>query len=256
LPVQSPAVDMAALTTPELERRRAEALASGDASLAAACQAEVAARRARHHTGEMLDVYDDSLRHLGVKERGLVHLDGDWHRSFHCWLVSPGRRSIVLQRRARTKATFPGALDVSVAGHYAAGEGLADVCREGPEELGLPLRPEELVPLGRQVDMARHGFLLDREVADVFALVTEVAPQGLRPDPAEVAAVLDLPIAAALALFRGEAGAVRAVEHVPGRPPRALDVRGADFTSHHDRYLARIALQAERLADGLPPIFV
>lgn len=249
-------MDMDGLTTPELERRRGEALAAGDTALAAALAARVAARRARHHTGEMLDVYDDSLRPLGVKERGLVHLDGDWHRSFHCWLVSPGRRSILVQRRARTKATFPGALDVTVAGHYRAGEGLPGVCREGWEELGVELRPDELVPLGRVVDAARHGFLLDREVADVYALVTDVAPEDLRPDPEEVAAVLDLPIAGALALFREEAEEAPAGEYAPGRGAHGLRVRRTDFTAHHDRYLARVALQAERLADGLPPLWI
>ena len=243
-------------TTPELERRRAEALAAGAPAEAAALSAEIAARRARHHTGEMLDVYDDSMRHIGVKERGLVHLDGDWHRSFRCWLVSAARRSLVVQRRAPSKATYPGALDCSVAGHYGAGESLAGVCREGAEELGLPLHPEALVPLGRVVDAARHGVLLDREVADVYALVTDVPPAALRPDPAEVAAVLDLPIASALALFREEVDLVEAAEHAPGRPPRTVSVRRGDFTAHHDRYLARIALQAERLADGLRPLWI
>jgi isopentenyldiphosphate isomerase len=249
-------MDTDRFTTPELERRRAEALAAGAPAEAGALSAEIAARRARHHTGEMLDIYDDSMRHIGVKERGLVHLDGDWHRSFHCWLVSSARRSIVLQRRARTKATYPGALDCSVAGHYGAGESLAGVCREGAEELGLPLHPGALVPLGRVVDAARHGILLDREVADVYALVTDVPPAELRPDPAEVASVLDLPVASALALFREEAEAVDAAEYAPGGPPRAVPVRRGDFTAHHDRYLARIALQAERLACGLPPLWI
>ncbi len=243
-------------TNPELERLRAEAFARGAAAEAEACGAEIRARRERHRTGEMLDVYDDSLRPAGVKDRGLVHLDGDWHRSFHCWLVSPRRRTIVVQRRSAAKATYPGALDVSVAGHYGAGETLAEVCREGEEELGLRLPPERLVPLGRAVDMARHGYLLDREAADVFAYVTDVPLEDLRPDPAEVASVLDLPIAAALALFREEAVAARAAQRSPGRGPDVVEVRLAEFTVHHDRYLARVALQAERLADGLGPLCI
>ena len=109
-------------TNPELERLRAEAFARGAAVEAEACGAEIRARRERHRTGEMLDVYDDSLRPAGVKDRGLVHLDGDWHRSFHCWLFCPERRAVYLQRRAASKRTYPGFLDTSVAGHLRAGE--------------------------------------------------------------------------------------------------------------------------------------
>src|SRR5712692_760392 len=58
--------------------------------------------------------------------RGAVHRDGTWHRSFHCWVVRSGARGpeLVLQRRAASKDTWPGAWDVSAAGHYRVGEGL------------------------------------------------------------------------------------------------------------------------------------
>jgi len=243
-------------TSPELMAARAGALAAGRTAEAAALADEIDLRLRRYFTGEMLDVYDDSLRPAGTRERGAVHLDGDWHRSFHCWLVSPARGTLLVQRRALAKATYPGALDVSVAGHYRAGEGLVEVCREGEEELGLPLPPAALVPLGRAVDMARHGILIDREVADVYGYVTDVEPAALGLDAREVASVLDLPLPAALALFCGAADRVQALEWAPGLAPRAVAVTCADFTGHHDRYYARLALQAGRLAAGLPPLCI
>src|SRR5436190_247032 len=62
----------------------------------------------------------------GGEPRGAVHRDGTWHRSFHCWVVRAGPRGpeLVLQRRAASKDTWPGAWDVSAAGHYRMGEGL------------------------------------------------------------------------------------------------------------------------------------
>jgi isopentenyldiphosphate isomerase len=252
-------MDMSGRTNPELQRLRAEALAGGRRAEADAIAAEIASRERRYRTGEMLDIYDDSLRPLGVKERGLVHLDGDWHRSFHCWLCSPRRRTLLVQRRSLTKATYPGALDTTVAGHYRAGEGLADVCREGEEELGLALEPDRLIGLGRAVDAARHGVLIDREVSDVFLYLTDVPLQALRPDPAEVAEVLEFDVEAALALFRGEAGdapasARGAGAHTAARPVR---IRRDEFTVFLDgRYHARLALQAQRALDGLPPLWV
>ena len=133
---------------------------------------------------------------------------------------------MLVQRRAATKATYPGALDTSVAGHYRAGEGVREGCREADEELGLRIDPERLVPLGRAVDMARHGYLIDREVADVFLYLTDVPPAVLRPDPGEVAELLDVPLGAGLDLFTGAAadapGPLAAHPSSKGRrrPPR------------------------------------
>jgi len=249
-------MDVERLTHPEIRSLRADALGRGDAACAAELAAVLAERERRSHTGEMLDIYDDSLRPLGVRERGLVHLEGDWHRSLHCWLVSPARRSLIVQRRAAAKATYPLALDTSVAGHYRAGEGVAQGCREAEEELGLRVDPQRLVPLGRVVDAARHGFLIDREVADVFLYATDVAPEALRPDPAEVAEVLEAPLEPLLALFRGETGDAPAIAWAVSHPARQTRVRVEEFTVHLDRYYPRVVFQALRLADGLPPLFL
>ncbi len=245
-------MDLTGFTHPDLHRLRADALATGDHAAAATIAALMAERERRHHRGETLDVYDDSLRWVGTKERGLVHLEGDWHRSFHCWLVSPARRTLLVQRRAYEKETYAGALDVTVAGHYRAGETVREACREADEELGLTVDPDRLVPLGRAIDTARHGILIDREVADVFLYVTDAPLDALRPDPAEVGDVLEVGLDAALALFTGTVARVPARARGAGACTIALD----EFTVHHDRYYARLALQASRLAGGLPPLFI
>jgi len=249
-------MDMEALTHPDIRRLRADAFEADDRTRAAALANLLAERERRYHTGEMLDIYDDSLRPVGVKERGLVHLDGDWHRSFHCWLVSPARRSLLIQRRSGAKATYPGALDTSVAGHYRTGEGVVEGCREAEEELGLRLDPERLVPLGRSVDAARHGCLIDREVADVFLYATDVAPTALRLQAVEVAEVLEASLLPLLSMFRGETPDAPAVAHGHRGPPSVVRITPAEFTVHLDRYYPRLVFQALRLVDGLLPLCI
>ena len=75
------------------------------------------------------------------KERGLVHRDGDWHRSVHVWLAqtTDGDRGkkVLLQRRSPFKDTHPNLLDVSCAGHVDAGSDTVETAtRELQEELG------------------------------------------------------------------------------------------------------------------------
>ena len=50
----------------------------------------------------MLDVVDDMGCFVAVKPRDAVHLDGDWHRVFHCQIVAErdGVGVAVLQQRS------------------------------------------------------------------------------------------------------------------------------------------------------------
>lgn len=95
---------------------------------------------------ELLDVLDEEGRPRGVKPRSDVHRDGDWHAVFHLWVVGPD--GVLLQRRAPTKAAWPGRLDATAAGHLTAGEAVADGVREAEEELGVRFAFAALRPLG------------------------------------------------------------------------------------------------------------
>jgi len=118
---------------------------------------------------EILDVFDEHGGHLGTKRRADVHRDGDWHLAFHLWVVAPA--GVLLQRRARGKASWPGFLDASAAGHLLAGESIRDGLREVEEELGVAYAFDDLVQLGvhRVADAERSG-TVNRELQHVFAM--------------------------------------------------------------------------------------
>ena len=113
---------------------------------------------------ELLDVVDDRGRHQGVKRRDAVHRDGDWHLAFHLWVVRPD--GVLLQRRARTKDSWPGRLDATAAGHLLAGETIRDGLREAEEELGVAYAFEDLAELG----VHRVDEVANRELQHVFAV--------------------------------------------------------------------------------------
>lgn len=154
---------------------------------------------------ELLDVVDDWGRPVGVADRGTVHAEGLWHRVAHILLVADrgGTPTVVLQRRAATKATFPGLIDLSATGHLAAGEAPVDGVRELREELGIDIPSAALVPLGvrRIVDAIPGG--VNRELVHVFLARDDRPLAEYSPDDAEVDAVVDLPIDAGLDLVAG-----------------------------------------------------
>jgi isopentenyldiphosphate isomerase len=118
---------------------------------------------------ELLDVFDERGWHVGIKRRGDVHRDGDWHLAFHLWVVTPG--GVLFQRRARDKSSWPGYLDASAAGHLLAGEAVRDGVREADEELGTAYVFDDLEPLGvHRVDDPERSGVVNRELQHVFAV--------------------------------------------------------------------------------------
>lgn len=205
--------------------------------------------------GELFDVVDGDGRPLGIrKARGLVHRDGDWHRSMHIWVLleqgaGAGEASaapwVLFQQRSPAKDTWPGALDVAVTGHYRAGEGLADVLREAEEEIGLPLSQRDVVRLGVRRNVHDQAPpTIDRELQDVLLATTRAGLPELRPAPDEVTALVAIPLGAAVRLVRGEVQSARGLIRGAQSPSGAVeiapfDVRLSDFVVARDGYYER-----------------
>lgn len=174
---------------------------------------------------ELFDLCDERGRPLGLtKPRSQVHRDGDWHRSFHCWLVDrrdDGDVAILLQLRPPDKDTSPGLWDVSVGGHYSAGEGIEGGVRELREELGLRAEANELVQAGWRHGVVKEPGVHDREVQDVFFLHRPIQVRDLRPDGTEVPAVA---VVSGQHLLQLAARRISVVEAAGGRvgPNRAV----------------------------------
>ena len=114
---------------------------------------------------EFLDIRDKNGNPTGeVKERSLVHADGDIHGTSHVWIVrknEKGSYDLLLQKRSENKDAFPGCYDISSAGHLPAGQDyLSSALRELEEELGIHAEPVEL----RQ---SRSSFILWDSMRDV-----------------------------------------------------------------------------------------
>ena len=164
--------------------------------------------------GELLEVYDAAGHPSGrAKPRAAIHLDGDWHRAFHCWILRQNGREVVLQRRALGKDTFPGRWDAAAAGHWRFGESAAEAAREIPEELGLSV-PFSSLRYCCRFSVA-HDFpngLIDREFHEVYVLEDDRPLRDYRPDPGEVMAVGAFVVEELIALARGEVDAIAPVE--------------------------------------------
>ena len=147
---------------------------------------------------ELLDLADAQGNPTGqVRERTLVHLYGDRHRTSHVWIVRPdhkGSFEVLLQKRAAGKDSYPGCYDISSAGHIPAGCGyLESALRELQEELGLHTEPEELVLLGFHEGNVRSNFhnrpFHNHEYSAVYLLRKDIEPASLSLQAEEIESV-------------------------------------------------------------------
>jgi isopentenyldiphosphate isomerase len=202
---------------------------------------------------ELLDILDESGRPAGkVLAKSEAHRLGLWHRCFHCWICGSdvGVPYLLLQRRATTKDTWPGYLDITAAGHLSAGEETLDGLREIKEELGLKVNPERLIPLGTIAIEQQLPVGYDREFHEVFLLRDDTPPEKLRLQKEEVESVFRLNLDDVETLYATEEAPVR--EYKQGRTSTTR-IHLTEFVPQNEDYLAQIASAARQLLSGTTP---
>jgi len=209
---------------------------------------------------EIIDIYDDNMNRIGSKDRDEAHRDGDWHKSFHCWIVyrdNKGLDWIVVQKRGSGKALFPDYLDVTAAGHYIAGETPQDGPREIREELGIHAKFQDLVPLGVKHEVAKVGNIVNREFVDVFLLVCDSSLSRYPFNPEEVKGLALFRIDDGLDMCAGNKSRIDAqfvtIHHLQMKDEivqKSSTVGLSDFIPRSDAYLYKILVLAKRFLNG------
>ncbi|MBZ0289098.1 MAG: NUDIX hydrolase [Anaerolineae bacterium] len=200
---------------------------------------------------EMLDIYDENRTLIGVKDREDVHRDGDWHGTFHCWIIQRGADgvdTVVMQKRAPTKQFSPNKLDITAAGHYEAGETIVDGIREIREELVIEVDFSHLIRVGVRVSAAQQNGLLDYEFNDVFFLIYDGGLDTFCIQEDEVSGLVQFAIADGLALFAGERESITA--QALGLGVEQVEIRVEDFIDTLDSYTYRALVLAQRCLNG------
>jgi isopentenyl-diphosphate delta-isomerase len=164
---------------------------------------------------ELFDVLDaDGQPTGGVKARGEVHRDGDWHAALHIWVGGVGADGpfALFQRRSLTKDTWAGYLDTTVGGHLRSGETLDETVREANEEIGLDVGLADLTFIGRHFIAASDGTVAERELHLVHVVRCDQPLSDYRLHPEEVASLVAIPIDEAIALCARERETVSGTE--------------------------------------------
>lgn len=146
---------------------------------------------------EALDILDSFGNLTGAKAaKKEIHQEGLWHQTVHVWIYN-SRGEVLLQKRAKTKNSWPCLWDISAAGHIDAGEApLRAALRELYEELGIRAKAEEFKPL-RIVKSIKHipqKDYHDYEFEHVYLLKFDGKISDLKLENEEIEEVKFLPL--------------------------------------------------------------
>ena len=134
---------------------------------------------------ELVDILDEHGEVTGiVKTKSEAHEKALWHKAIHIWIYN-SKGEILLQKRAKTKLTWPGLWDISVAGHVSCGEDFEEAAvRELHEELGVGVKPEELVEVARRKTTYDNQKLNyhSREFASTYLYRLDELPTNLQEE--------------------------------------------------------------------------
>lgn len=189
-----------------------------------------------------------------VVERDEAHRKGLWHGAFHCLILHAreGRGQALFQKRSAQKKIAPGKYDVSVGGHYSAGEdaGVAGP-REIREELGLEVSFTDLLSLGRRVFV--YCFtpgVTECEFQDIFLLCRDVRLESLVLQKEEVDGVIEMDVEEGIALFSDKVASLVLCLVRSDGSRETVTVAANDFVPCLDNYYLKLLLLARRYVNG------
>jgi isopentenyldiphosphate isomerase len=205
---------------------------------------------------EFIDIFDANLVQIGSEERNKAHFGAQWHKTFHCWIISSEDRGKILFQSRSASVDFPHCLDISAAGHILAGENIDDGIREVQEELGINIVKSDLFTLGYR---AEAQDLLNgkknREYQAVYMAKINMPLEDYNPQIEEVAGLYWVNLNDALNLFSGNQDeadivGIRYDNRTDSYLKHERHVLLPDFLPRIQNYYLTIAIMAERLLSG------
>lgn len=187
-----------------------------------------------------------------IKDLDHVLGDSDWVQVFNLWIVQRNPvPSIVYQQRSPNASWAPLALDAAAGGYLNAGEDMGDCMREVREELGREYPLDQVVFVGRRLNVGIDNRNRRRQTVVEIGIVEDDSPiQSYDVDPKEVYAICSCPIEELI--------------RVQTDPSYSFDVKGLDaekkeiiihvtkesFPLNWDPYHLKMALLAKRYLEG------
>lgn len=201
---------------------------------------------------EVIDIYDENHKYLGKCEKGLAHKLGLWHETFNGIIVNKKNKSIVFQiKNAKHNQVHDmDTIDISVGGHYKAGEKIEDGIREIKEESGIEIKFKDLIYLGeRQVSIKVKEDYIVREFQKIFIIPYNNSITNLKCQDDEVTGFIEFKIDECINLFLKKKTKIIGIDN----NKKSVEVTLKNFIETYmsgDELFLRLVIASKRFIEG------
>lgn len=193
-----------------------------------------------------------------VMTKDKAYTQGYWVGAFNLWIIKRQPiASLLFQRRSRKVMLAPLKLDVTVGGHYKAGEGIYDALREAEEELGKKVKKEDILFVGRRIYIGVDTqSRVRKNVVNTFITEDERELREYRLQEDELAGLYEIPIQVLESMFEGKENKGKANGITAKGEPHDWEFTLDDFPYNYDNYLYKMILLVKRHLRGEQNLFI
>lgn len=218
--------------------------------------------RNKHSKDEKIDIFNDKYEFIGTATKKWAHQKGLWHRVFTCLIVNPKHKTVILQKKMPNRYLFKRLdyLDVSVGGHYLAGESIQQGIREIEEEIGLKVKFKDLIPLGvRQTAETVSKNYIANEFQHIFIYPSTRKLQDYVLDNVEVNSLVEIRVQDAIDLLTKKTNKIKGKEIFiidNKNKLKIIDITRQDFVPSYlkkDQFFVKLFIAAKRYLNKETP---
>ncbi len=201
---------------------------------------------------EFIDVYNENHEYLGICEKGLVHKLGLWHKVFNGIIVNKENKSVIFQIKnaKHNQVHNMDKIDISVGGHYQAGENPEDGIREIKEESGIEIEWKDLIYLGeRQVSIVVKEDYIVREFQKIFIIPYNGSVTDMKCKNDEVIGFIEFKISDCIDLFLKDKESIVGIDN----KGICMEVTLKNFVETYlkgDELYLRLVIASKRFIEG------
>ncbi len=201
---------------------------------------------------ELINIYNENHKFLGVCEKNLAHKLGLWHEVFNGIIVNKENKSIIFQIKnaKHNQVHNMDKIDISVGGHYQSGEKIEDGIREIKEETGIEIDFKKLVYLGeRQVSTTVKEDYIVREFQKTFIIPYSGSITDLKCQDNEINGFMEFKINNCIDLFLKKKTSIIGVDNNKENVEVTLKNFVEAYLNGDELYL-RLTIAAKRYVEG------
>ena len=201
---------------------------------------------------ELINIYNENHKFLGVCEKALAHKLGLWHEVFNGIIVNKENKSIIFQIKnaKHNQVHNMDKIDISVGGHYQSGEKIEDGVREIKEETGIKIDFKKLIYLGeRQVSTTVKEDYIVREFQKMFIIPYTGPITDLKCQDNEINGFIEFKIDNCIDLFLKKKTSIIGIDNKKKNVEVTLNNFVEAYLNGDELYL-RLTIAAKRYVEG------